>query len=205
MNVCSSTLLGCNNVNFSKVLQFTLKLMRRRKTSFNCSDLGNYRWCFSSVRFCSLLGLSLHWFMRKWEFCSFCLSSGSPASDWGCRVGKEWAWRPWGAAAGEGALQKLQSVLCPYSSPPLSVSLRVFSSCAAMWKYSIYFGPLRRSCCYERMKKFAFWAFDVKGLPSRVVGKPLGAGRVGLCLGRAEGRELVLEKKFWLRNTKICL
>lgn len=126
MNVCSSTLLGCNNVNFSKVLQFTLKLMRRRKTSFNCSDLGNYRWCFSSVRFCSLLGLSLHWFMRKWEFCSFCLSSGSPASDWGCRVGKEWAWRPWGAAAGEGALQKLQSVLCPHSSPPLSVSLRVF-------------------------------------------------------------------------------
>lgn len=32
MNVCSSTLLGCYNVNFSKVLQFTLKLMRRRKT-----------------------------------------------------------------------------------------------------------------------------------------------------------------------------
>lgn len=125
MNVCSSTLLGCNNVNFSKVLQFTLKLMRRRKTFFNYLDLGNYRWCFSSVRFCSLLGLSLHWFMRKWVICSFCLSSGSPVSDGGCRVGRGQAQCPWGAAAGERFLQKLQSLLCSFSLPPLSIALRV--------------------------------------------------------------------------------
>lgn len=70
-------------------------------------DPGNYRWCFSSVRCCSVLGFSLHWFLKlevfslssPFSLAAWVISLESFAACWGPALGTAgrgyWVWGSW--------------------------------------------------------------------------------------------------------------